>query len=466
MDYDYDMYDNEIPVDNDVYYYGSNYDDEKETSMTFDQIIFMCLLPTLYESLKTISHVMLWSFLFRLSTQVVQIPSNIQHIICLGTGLVSLHIFFSTTVFYIISLVIISYILLLTATYFQYKKHRGALLILASLVFLVICEIWLVDAKEWHRIRGPQMIIVMKSVSLGFDLDIGTIENIPEFVEYSGYMLCPGTCIFGPWTSFNDYLSIYRQPKWNFKWLRRILTSFLLAILFLSISTCLCHYVIPDDSWKWFTSYRDALSFRTSHYFVSYLSEVTSILSGYTTTTFNIDELSVSRPDFIEFPRSLINVVVYWNIPMHNWLKVYIFNTSRRFGNFVAVISTYTVSALLHGLSFQLSAVLLSLGVYSYVELMLRKKLANIFNSCILARSCKFECVHKHRQNEPLVFLTNLFLTAITMIHLAYLGVIFESNSQQEETGYSYQHTLEKWSSLNYLSHYIAFFTYLMYFFI
>lgn len=69
-------------------------------------------------------------------------------------------------------------------------------------------------------------------------------------------MLCPGTCIFGPWTSFNDYLSIYKQPQWNFKWLRRIINSFLLAILFLSISTCWCHYVIPDDSWKWFTSYR------------------------------------------------------------------------------------------------------------------------------------------------------------------------------------------------------------------
>lgn len=77
---------------------------------------------------------------------------------------------------------------------------------------------------------------------------------------------------------------------------------------------------------------------------MSYLSEVTSVLSGYSTTTFNVDELSVSRPDYIEFPRSLINVVVYWNIPMHNWLKVYVFNTSRRFGNFVAVISTYTVS--------------------------------------------------------------------------------------------------------------------------
>lgn len=51
------------------------------------------------------------------------------------------------------------------------------------------------------------------------------------------------------------------------------------------------------------------------------------------------------------------------------------------------------------------------------------------------------------------------------MIHLAYLGVVFDSDNQQEETGYSYRHTLDKWSNLNYLSHYIAFITYLMYLF-
>lgn len=106
--------------------------------------------------------------------------------ICFGTGLVSLHILFSTTVYYIISLVILTYLLLLTATYFQYHKHRGTLLILSSLFFLIICELWLVDPKEWHRIRGPQMIVIMKSVSLGFDLDIGTIEKIPNLVQYSG----------------------------------------------------------------------------------------------------------------------------------------------------------------------------------------------------------------------------------------------------------------------------------------
>ncbi|KAJ8887535.1 hypothetical protein PR048_013751 [Dryococelus australis] len=33
--------------------------------------------------------------------------------------------------------------------------------------------------------------------------------------------------------------------------------------------------------------------------------------------------LPVVRPYFIEIPRSLVQVVVYWNMPMHNWLKTW-----------------------------------------------------------------------------------------------------------------------------------------------
>lgn len=67
-------------------------------------------------------------------------------------------------------------------------------------------------------------------------------------------------------------------------------------------------------SLRWFLAYRDALSFRTSHYFVSYLSEATAITAG-------IETMTVTRPFQIELPRSLVEVVINWNIPMHTWLK-------------------------------------------------------------------------------------------------------------------------------------------------
>ena len=77
-----------------------------------------------------------------------------------------------------------------------------------------------------------------------------------------------------------------------------------------------------------------------------FLSESTSILSGFTSLSAQSDELVVTatKPHLIELPRSRINVVVYWNIRMHNWLKIYIFNTSKRWGNFLAIIFTYSVS--------------------------------------------------------------------------------------------------------------------------
>jgi porcupine-like protein len=72
---------------------------------------------------------------------------------------------------------------------------------------------------------------------------------------------------------------------------------------------------------RWWIAYRDALSFRSSHYFVCFLSEASAIMSGFGHHEDEPWSLSVARPQFIEIPRSLVQVVVYWNVPMHNWLK-------------------------------------------------------------------------------------------------------------------------------------------------
>lgn len=142
---------------------------------------------------------------FRISTQIIKTPTQFQHVICLATGMLSLHMLFSSTFYYIILLIILSYILLFISTYFQYVKHRGALIVLSSLVFLVVCELWLVEPKQWHRIRGPQMIVVMKSVSLAFDLDIGTVKEIPNLVYYSGLFQSLGIHSESAWMQLNFF---------------------------------------------------------------------------------------------------------------------------------------------------------------------------------------------------------------------------------------------------------------------
>ena len=76
------------------------------------------------------------------------------------------------------------------------------------------------------------------------------------------------------------------------------------------------------NSYRFFVVYRDALVFRTSHYFISYMSVATLLLSGIEhRSNSNIVGYQVTRPLNIEFPRSLVSVVTHWNIPIHLWIK-------------------------------------------------------------------------------------------------------------------------------------------------
>lgn len=65
--------------------------------------------------------------------------------------------------------------------------------------------------------------------------------------------------------------------------------------------------------------YKQALEFRTGHYFVAYASTVFTIICGYHNQYNN--EIVVTHPMTIELPKSLLRVVVHWNTPMHYWLK-------------------------------------------------------------------------------------------------------------------------------------------------
>ena len=79
--------------------------------------------------------------------------------------------------------------------------------------------------------------------------------------------------------------------------------------------------------------------------------------------------MTITKPWQIEFPRSLVDVVVAWNIPMHQWLKCYVFqlfinnnnnrkkyrsnfnhNSKKNYYNniFLAIFFTYFISSYLH----------------------------------------------------------------------------------------------------------------------
>lgn len=77
--------------------------------------------------------------------------------------------------------------------------------------------LYLLDSNELHwncklyRNRnvyvylGSQIVVAMKAISLAFDLDKGTLENVPSPMEFMGYIYFVGTVIFGPWISFSSY---------------------------------------------------------------------------------------------------------------------------------------------------------------------------------------------------------------------------------------------------------------------
>lgn len=78
-------------------------------------------------------------------------------------------------------------------------------------------------------------------------------------------------------------------------------------------------------------AYQEAFSFRSSHYFICYLSEAAMIVGGFDSDLQKKQKelksigaysaTTTTHPLSIEFPRSLVKVVICWNIPTHIWLK-------------------------------------------------------------------------------------------------------------------------------------------------
>ena len=172
---------------------------------------------------------------------------------------------------------------------------------------------------------------------------------------------------------------------------------------------------------------------------------------------------SIVQPCHIELPHSLVDVVVNWNLPMHYWLKIYVYMPMKHhYGHLSSILVTYLASALLHGFNFQLSIVLFSIGLFAYVEYGFRRKLARILDACVAARSCPSRSTceqHTYTYWHPLTLAVNACLCLLSLWHLTYLGQLFDGSSQ-ETIGYSWQHVVEKWAKLNFASHLVVIGTY------
>uniref|UniRef100_A0A7N5KAY8 Protein-serine O-palmitoleoyltransferase porcupine n=1 Tax=Ailuropoda melanoleuca TaxID=9646 RepID=A0A7N5KAY8_AILME len=321
----------------------------------FQQLLQGCLLPTAQQGLDQIWLLLAICLACRLLWRL-GLPSYLKHASTVAGGFFSLYHFFQLHMVWVVLLSLLCYLVLFLC---RHSSHRGVFLSVTILIYLLMGEMHMVDTVTWHKMRGAQMIVAMKAVSLGFDLDRGEVGAVPSPMEFMGYLYFVGTIVFGPWISFHSYLQAVQGRPLSRRWLQKVARSLALALLCLVLSTCvgpyLFPYFIPLDGdrllRKWLRAYESAVSFHFSNYFVGFLSEATATLAGagFTEEKDHLEwDLTVSKPLNVELPRSMVEVVTSWNLPMSYWLNNYVFKNALRLGTFSAVLVTYAASALLH----------------------------------------------------------------------------------------------------------------------
>lgn len=309
---------------------------EALSRVTVKELWENCLSPTMSQTIENLLPLLLLCFVFKLICSFSKsgnaeedIPPWLIHLSSLMFGLLALHMFFQRNLFYLFFCCSMAYIVMVISNW-RNRDYCGISLSCFIVVYLIGCEI-LLDKVVWHSIRGAQIVLSMKIIGVAFDLSNGSMIEFPSIFAYFGYNFCVGTVIFGPWISFSEYKHILTQHKRPMKvyWMVRIILSLCAALFCVVCSTCLVHWLILDNNFKWLVAYRDAQSFRFSHYFVSFLSEVTVLLCGLGATNVADDvrwDIHVAKPFHVEMPRSLVEVVTNWNIPMHHWLKTCKYN--------------------------------------------------------------------------------------------------------------------------------------------
>ena len=474
-----------------VAYRRSQHHDIKEEIF---HLAFNCMVTIIRQGAVHMKPLLLFCLILRLSSLFLNhyfsnhfVVHRLIHILSIAMGSLAIYNVFSDIFMHFMFLlglfISMAYIFNIC---FQGVKNGSIISSLVTVACILISEAGFSNPAMWNRIRGVLLLVAMKIISVAIDYEKKRCK-LPSLIEYFGYCLHPGSIIYGPWVTLQEYKdSLERVRALSFSYVLCIMKSVVQLFLCLLLSDCVFSYLFIDQSNvfspsifpfvanNWMLSYESALSFHFSQYYVSYLATLTCLLSGIGAIKEPSGKLKtedkseaktvknsqlvwskfvITKPLSIEIPRSMLNVVVAWNIPMSKWLRVYVFDSSRYLGDFAAVIFTYAASAMLHGLSFHLAAILLSLGFYTYTEHSLRKKLSTIFQCPVIQARPKPSDV-----SGPIPLwakLFNLLWVFINIMHLTYLGSMFQY--EEENTGgFSLNYTLSKWSQLGYVSHIFA----------
>lgn len=474
-------------------------------------VIDQCLLPVVHNGVQIVVPLFLLSLFCKIfHTFVAKNNHFLVNLVNVLSGLAVLYYYSKASVPFILLAILLYSLLCYLFEAFSFKRRSRAVA-LTYFLALSVCN-FLVDAEVWHQAMGPQIILCMKILSLEFDLLAGNVKQEPDVDDVLGYLFHPGTVVFGPWVSFTEYQMTFLSLDLK-SWLLCVSDAIKFAVLSvfcLAYSNCFTNFLLGPGANIWLKAYFVAQGFRTSHYFVQYIASMTAAVSGFSTKPFHgqngprenstaneissktaanhcssdnfdhtVEDENVSKqgtyvpvfyvnPFGVELPRSMGGIANNWNLFMNKWFKKYVFQQllhsepgrSNSGGVFKAVIAVYVISSLLHGAKFQVSAVLLTIGLVSYAEYELRRKLSRIYSACIHCTPCESKCTkHKYKWNNPVVLITNLLFSLLNGFHLIYLGAPFD-NSELSTVGYSYIHTMSVWANLQYASHYAILFIY------
>ncbi|XP_019852943.1 PREDICTED: protein-serine O-palmitoleoyltransferase porcupine-like isoform X2 [Amphimedon queenslandica] len=379
-------------------------------SVPLKWICVSCIPEVILQGLYTTYPVLVSSMLIRCIVSLVPARHSYYDAIATVLGLWTLWWYYGYSTGYFLILLILVYLLVTVGS----VGKRGILVGGVCMVFIIMCELLIVSSAEWHKVRGSFLVMSMKLVSLAYDIDTnintagrdhrGGGGGVPSVISYVSYAVFPATTVFGPFVTFNDHLQYTNGTPLSLGWIFCAVRSLSMSLLTLSLSMCLFPFLFEEPFWnKWFAAYSAAASFRYSHYFISFLSEATAILSGIgykiePAGTITWSKFRVTYPLDVEVPRSLGSLVNSWNIPMHVFLKNYVFKPVLiRLNYGGAFFFTFLTSAMLHGLNFQLAAVLLSIALYAYTENKFRYKLSKLLDACVKDRPCSHNCSHKHK---------------------------------------------------------------------
>ncbi|KAL3086652.1 hypothetical protein niasHT_037778 [Heterodera trifolii] len=325
-----------------------------------------------------------------------------------------------------------------------------------TIFFVLFCQL-LYSAEDFTVIRGALMVAAMKMISLAFDAEDGSFHTIglgdcwhsspfiKRMCSMFAFVFSPCSVLFGPpiqFAQFDDWTFRRVHSFGLFPLLKRLLHFALLllsSLLFLSLSSCLIDPssdFFPSHLSPWlFLHFLNAQSFRFSHFFVCYLASACAVLAGHPT-------VEITRWTSIEWPRSMAEVAVHWNKPMHFFLHKYVYRRAKvRLGSLFSLLLTFAVSSALHGFDFQMLAVLLSLGLFAFSE-----------------TKCPANCHHRYKKAHFSLLIVRLCFTLVNIFLLIYLGSPFHGEGQF--TGYSAEHLLSIWrDQFHYSGHLIAFVT-------